>query len=100
MGRSYPHRSYPHKCGGAGSLTASRPATVCQLLRCPAVDPVPVGLTLNATRRRGLVAQSGLGNPVAAAFADPVSAFSQALERALDLLPVLVEKVHQEVGGL
>jgi hypothetical protein len=36
----------------------------------------------------------------AAAFADAVSPLSQALQRALHLLAILVQQVHQDVGRL
>ncbi len=59
-----------------------------------------MGLALDAARRRRLVLQPGFRDAAAAAFADPVSAFAQALQSALHLLAVLVEKVDEQVGGL
>src|SRR5689334_12763476 len=64
------------------------------------VQTVPVPLTFDAARGGRLVAEASLRNPVAAALADPVRAFAEPLERALDLLPVLVEQVDQDVARL
>src|SRR6266446_1696495 len=71
-----------------------------QALGGSSVDPVPVGLALDAARGGRLVPQARSGYPPAAAFADPVGTLAQALERALDLLAVLVQQVHQQVAGL
>src|SRR5438309_5532917 len=65
-----------------------------------AVEPVPVGLALDAARRGRLILQPSLWDTTAAAFADPVRALAQALERPFDLLPVLVEQVDEEVARL
>ena len=59
-----------------------------------------MALALDASRGGGLVPQARLGNPAAAPFADPVGTFPKALEGPLDLFPVLVQEVHQQVAGL
>lgn len=59
-----------------------------------------MGLALDAARGGRLVPQPGFRDVPAAAFADPVGAFPEPLERALYLLPVLVEQVDQQVAGL
>jgi len=64
------------------------------------VEPVPVSLALNATCRGGLILQPRLGNAAAAAFADPVRALTKPFQGPLDLFPVLVEEVDQDVRRL
>src|SRR5438552_13139559 len=64
------------------------------------VESVPVGLAFDAARCRRLVLQPGFRYAPAAAFADPVGAFAQPLQGALDLLPVLVEQVYEQVRRL
>jgi hypothetical protein len=54
------------------------------------VEAVPLALALDAAGRGGLVPEPLRRDAPAAAFADPVGARSQALQRALDLLAILV----------
>ena len=57
-------------------------------------------LALDAARGRRLEPEPLGGDAPAAAFADAVRAFVEPLESTLDLLPVLVEEVNQDVGCL
>ena len=59
-----------------------------------------MALALDAARGGRLVPQPLRRDPVAAVLADPVGALAHALQRALDLLAVLVEQVDQDVGRL
>src|SRR5438105_8369172 len=108
MGRTRPP---PHKWGGQGHLPMNGEKKLHlpgkrggeeaqQELRRAAVEPVPVGLALDAARGGRLVLQPGFGDAPAAAFADTVGAFAQALQRPLDLFAVLVEKVDEKVARL
>ena len=59
-----------------------------------------MGLALDAARGGRLVFQPSVRDSTAAAFADPVRTVAQALERPLDLLPVLVQQVDEKVARL
>src|SRR5712691_910469 len=59
-----------------------------------------MGLALDAARHRRLEVEPRGRDAVRAGLTYPVSALAYPLQRPLDLLPVLVQQMDEEIGGL